>query len=224
VGSDKLYGTGGADIIYGDDADGLVFTQPARPTIEVPTPPVVTPVTEPVVTSTSMTLAANFQNVTATGKASVTLIGNGLDNVIIGNSGKNTIRADAGDDKVNGGYGNDRLYGGGGQDAFIFNSKLGTSSTDRKVNFDSIGDFSVKDDMIQLENAIFKKVGKVGRLKKDFFTIGDKAKDKNDYIIYDKKTGILAYDADGAGSKYQAIEFAKVAKNLKLTYADFFTI
>ena len=48
---------------------------------------------------------------TATGKASVTLVGNELDNVMTGNTGKNTIRAGAGNDEINGGYGNDRLYG-----------------------------------------------------------------------------------------------------------------
>ena len=79
---------------------------------------------------------------------------------------------------------------------------------DRTVNLDTIGDFSVKDDSFQLDNAVFKKIGKAGKLKKDYFTISGKAKDKNDYIVYDKKTGILSYDADGSGSG-KAIEFAK---------------
>jgi Ca2+-binding RTX toxin-like protein len=221
AGADKLYGTGGTDIIYGDDAEGLVLALPAKPIIEVPIPPVVTPVS--VYTSASMTLAPEVQNVTATGKAAVTLVGNDLDNAITGNSGKNIIRAGAGNDEVNGGYGNDKLYGATGRDAFVFNSRLGTANSDRTVNLDTIGDFSVKDDSLRLDNAIFKKLGKVGKLNKSYFTAGDKAKDKNDYIVYDKKTGILSYDADGSGAA-KAVEFAKLAKNLKLTYADFFTI
>ena len=221
AGADKLYGTGGTDIIYGDDTEGLALTLPAKPVIEVQIPPVVTPVL--VTTSTSLTLAAGVQNVVATGKAGVTLVGNELDNEMTGNSGRNTIRAGAGNDEINGGYGNDKLYGSVGRDVFIFDSRLGTSSSDRTVNLDTAGDFSVKDDSIHLDNAVFKKLGKVGRLNKSYFTIGDKAKDKNDYIVYDKKTGILSYDADGSGAG-KAVEFAKLAKNLKLTYADFFTI
>ena len=82
---------------------------------------------ESVTTSTSLTLAPGVKNVTATGKASVTLAGNELDNAMTGNSGKNTIRAGAGNDEINGGYGNDKLYGSTGKDAFVFNTKLGTS-------------------------------------------------------------------------------------------------
>ena len=140
-----------------------------------------------------------------------------------GNTGKNTLRAGAGNDVIDGGYGNDRLYGSTGKDAFVFTTKLGTSTTDRTVNLDTIGDFLVKDDTLQLDNAVFKKIGKAGKLNKAYFTIGEQAKDKNDYIIYNKKTGILSYDADGSGSG-KAVEFAKLAKNLKLTSADFFTI
>ena len=69
------------------------------------------------------------------------------------------------------------------------------------MNLDTIGDFSVKDDSLRLDNAVFKKLGKVGKLNKSYFTTGDKAKDKNDYIVYDKKTGILSYDADGSGRR-----------------------
>ena len=146
-----------------------------------------------VTTSTSLTLAAGVQNVVATGKAWRHPRQRALQ-AMTGNSGRNTIRAGAGNDEINGGYGNDKLYGSVGRDVFIFNSRLGTSSSDRTVNLDTAGDFSVKDDSIHLDNAVFKKLGKVGRLNKSYFTIGDKAKDKNDYIVYDKKTGILSYD------------------------------
>ena len=42
-------------------------------------------------------------------------------------------------------------------------------------------------------------------------------------MLYDKKTGILSYDADGSG-RGKAVEFAKLAKNLKMTEKDFFVI
>ncbi len=166
-----------------------------------------------------MTLAADVQNVTATGTASIRISGNSLDNTIIGNRGNNTVKAGAGDDAVDGGYGNDSLSGGAGDDKFIFSSKLGSDKTDRKVNFDKITDFTSKDDTIELDNKIFKKLGKAGDLKSSFFTVGTEAKDKNDYLIYNKATGVLSYDADGSGSK-AAVEFAQLKKGLVLKYSD----
>jgi hypothetical protein len=81
---------------------------------------------------------------------------------------------------------------------------------------------------VYLDNAVFKTLGKGSdaspkELKKAYFTVGDEAKDKNDFVIYDKKKGVLYYDADGSGSKAQ-VEIATLKKGLKLTYHDFFVI
>ncbi|MBB3018480.1 Ca2+-binding RTX toxin-like protein [Microvirga lupini] len=153
--------------------------------------------------------------------------GSGNDRVY-GDVGNDRLYGGTGDDVVNGGAGNDRLYGGAGSDAFVFNSKLGTASTDRKVNFDTVVDFNVRYDSFMLDNAVFKKLGSgtaanPTQLDKEFFVIGTKARERDDYLIYNKKTGVLSYDADGSGSK-EAVEFAQLSKNLKLTYKDFFVI
>ncbi len=72
------------------------------------------------------------------------------------------------------------------------------------------------------------KLGKKGseikpvKVNKKFFSL-DKAKDKNDYLVYVKKTGKLLYDADGSGSK-AAIEIATLSKKLKMTYNAFFVV
>ncbi|MCG7392258.1 cadherin domain-containing protein [Microvirga sp. ACRRW] len=146
---------------------------------------------------------------------------------VTGSAGKDTIKGGIGNDVISGGSGDDFLYGGvgndtlrgnAGKDAFVFDSKL-----DKSRNVDKIVDFNVKDDTIRLENAIFKKLTKTGTLNKSFFTIGPKAKDANDYIIYDNKKGILYYDADGSG-KGAAVKFATITKNLKMTAADFLVI
>jgi hypothetical protein len=87
----------------------------------------------------------------------------------------------------------------------------------------------VRDDSIWLDNAIFTKLGTSGsdaspsQLKKGFFTIGDKAKDRNDYVVYDKAKGVLYYDADGSGAGKQ-VEIATLSKNLSMTNKDFFVI
>ena len=98
-----------------------------------------------------------------------------------------------------------------------------------KTNKDNIIDFKVKDDSFWLDNAVFTKLGKKGteakpaQLSKSFFTVGDKAKDKNDYVIYDKAMGVLLYDADGSG-RGKAVEFASVSKKLAISYKDFFVM
>ena len=60
-------------------------------------------------------------------------------------------------------------------------------------------------------------------MNKAFFTIGAKAKDANDYLVYNKSKGVLYYDIDGSGGK-AAVEIATLKKNLKMTYKDFFII
>ncbi len=147
---------------------------------------------------------------------------------VYGDSGNDRVYGRAGDDVVNGGTGNDRLYGGSGSDSFVFNSRLGTASTDRKVNFDTVVDFKVSDDSFLLDNAVFRKLGSgtlssPTQLDAEFFVTGTKARERDDYLIYNKKTGVLSYDADGSG-RGQAVEFAQLSKNLALTYKDFFIV
>jgi Ca2+-binding RTX toxin-like protein len=158
--------------------------------------------------------------------------GTNASETINGRSSNDHIKGFGGNDGLNGGDGNDWLYGGagkdvmvggGGADGFVFDTKL-----NKKTNYDTVRDFNVRDDSVYLDNAIFKKLGKgseanPGKLKKAFFQVGTKADDRDDYLIYNKKTGVLYYDADGSGSAKQ-VEIAKLSKNLKLTEKDFFII
>ncbi len=143
-------------------------------------------------------------------------------NVLFGGAGTDKITGGKGNDRLGGGFGNDTLTGGKGKDVFVFSTKL-----DKKKNLDTIKDFNVKDDTIWLDNAIFKKLGKgteakPGKLNKKFFSING-PKDKNDYLDYNSKTGVLSYDADGVGGK-KGIAFAKLKAGLKLTDLDFLVI
>ncbi|MDG2570748.1 hypothetical protein P7L87_24660, partial [Vibrio parahaemolyticus] len=170
----------------------------------------------------------SFEKTLSIGVTDVSEIGGSARNEKLrGTESAEIINGGAGNDWIWGNGGDDTINGGSGKDIFQFTSKLGTSKTDRKVNFDTIKDFSAKDDSFWLDNAIFKKAGsgsptKPKQLSKSFFAI-DKAKDKNDYLIYSKKTGVLSYDADGSG-KGAAVEFAQLKKGLALTYKDFFII
>jgi Ca2+-binding RTX toxin-like protein len=139
-------------------------------------------------------------------------------NSLHGNAGNDILLGGIGTDTLLGGAGNDKLTGGTQADFFVFNAKLSKTS-----NVDTITDFKRVDDTFQLENAIFKKLTKVNALSKSFFVVGAKAKDKNDYIVYDKAKGYLYYDADGSG-KGAAVLFAKIKKGTVIDHKDFFVI
>jgi Ca2+-binding RTX toxin-like protein len=152
-----------------------------------------------------------------------TVTGNALSNSLWGLAGNDRITAGSGNDKVYGGLGNDTLYGEGGKDIFVFDTKLNKST-----NVDRVEDFSSREDGFHLENRIFTKLGagsisKPKKFNSDMFVEGKKAQDREDRIVYDKKTGALYYDQDGTGSKAQ-VKIATLDKNLKIFYHDFFVI
>lgn len=139
-----------------------------------------------------------------------------------GGSGDDRLLGHAGNDVLNGSAGSDHLNGGPGRDIFVFNSRLDPSPTDRSINVDVIDDFHSSVDKITLDNAVFIRLREVGDLRKEHFATG-KAKDANDFILYDRKTGILSYDSDGSGAR-EAIEFARIKKPCAVTHADFFVV
>jgi Ca2+-binding RTX toxin-like protein len=141
-----------------------------------------------------------------------------------GESGNDLLKGNDGNDALWGGAGNDSLTGGDGKDTFVFDLK-----PHKSTNRDKIVEFDTAADTIWLDNKAFTKLGKGAetkplKLNKAFFITGEKAKDKNDYLIWSKTKGVLYYDADGSGSKYKPIEVAALKKGLALTYHDFFVI
>lgn len=131
--------------------------------------------------------------------------------------GDDTLRGGAGTDFLYGGTGDDQLFGGPGRDTFFFDTPL-----DTRNNIDAIGGFSVKDDLIALDNDIFR-VGPAGDLASERFWKGPAAHDGDDRIIYRPSSGALIYDANGdlAGG---AIKFAILATGLAVTAADFIVV
>ncbi|MGO4525010.1 hypothetical protein AB4097_09125 [Microvirga sp. 2MCAF35] len=147
-----------------------------------------------------------------------------LASTLSGAQGHDTLVGDETANILMGYIGKDTLTGGAGQDVFMFDAKLAkTNKLNKKQNLDKITDFVVADDTIHLKKSVFSKIKKTGVLKKGEFYIGAKAHDRDDQVIYNKKTGALFYDADGTGVK-EAIQFATLSKNLKLTHLDFFVV
>jgi Ca2+-binding RTX toxin-like protein len=159
---------------------------------------------------------------TLTGNA-ISGTGNSLANTITGNGKNNILSGLEGNDALYGGLGNDQLRGGGNKDVFVFDTRL-----NKNTNVDKIYDFKSRDDSFHLDNKVFTKLGSgtASRPKKfssDMFVEGKKAQDREDRIVYDKKTGALYYDQDGTGSKAQ-VKIATITTKAKLYYHDFFVI
>jgi hypothetical protein len=152
-----------------------------------------------------------------------TIEGTLSNNTLIGTAAADDIRGLAGDDWLYGKAGSDRLTGGLGKDKFVFDSALGSG-------VDTITDFSRLDDKIYLDNAIFTKLGSGSMSSPKKLNSGwlvdsadAKAKDSNDYILYDRTTGKLSYDADGIGPA-APITIAQLPTGLDLDYWHFYVI
>lgn len=123
--------------------------------------------------------------------------------VIYGMEGNDLLRGGNGLDSLDGGVGNDILFGalgtdtltgGQGNDVFKF-----TSALDGQINIDTLTDYTVGTDQIQLSASIFSVfANQVGQ------SVG-----LNEYLTYNQGTGALMYDADGSGGA-PALQFATI--------------
>lgn len=154
--------------------------------------------------------------VTGTGRDS--LDGGAGNDRLYGGAGNDAIDGGLGNDFIDSGAGNDRLAGRAGADVFRFASA--PSST---TNVDTIVDFVVKDDTIQLENLVMRGLGsKTGTLQSAFFwkSTSGLAHDANDRVIYDTDNGYLFYDSNGTAAGGRVL-LAHLSPRLALTAADF---
>ena len=145
------------------------------------------------------------------------LTGSNYNDSLTGSAIVNILTGGTGNDTLAGGLGNDLLVGGAGQDLFVFDSLPNATS-----NKDTLNDFSVADDTLQLENAIFTALA-AGTVAADSFLSGaglSTAADANDFLIYNTTTGALFYDPDGLGAS-AAIQFATLSTHPALSAGDF---
>jgi len=166
---------------------------------------------------------AGIENVLS-GAGNDSLLGDGAANTLTAGSGNDTIVAGAGRDSLAGADGNDQLdgaanqdtlLGGAGIDRFCFTSALSVD------NVDLVLGYSVADDTILLDDAVFASVGGLGTLAESAFVIGTTASTLDHRIIFNSTTGDLLYDADGVGGA-AAIQFASLTSVIgSVTHADF---
>lgn len=110
------------------------------------------------------------------------------------------------------------VFGETGADNFNFVSGLA-----KKKDAAVIGDFAPGEDTIGLSKKLFKGIGKEGELKKKYFEVGKKAKDKDDHVIWNKAKGNLFYDKDGKGGGGQKL-VAKLTPDIDLKASDILVI
>jgi Ca2+-binding RTX toxin-like protein len=237
AGADVMEGSGGNDTYIVDNAGDFVSDSGGAPATG-PAGVVTRNDVDKVISSISFSLAdaahvkGSVENLTLTGKATINGTGNALANVLIGNAANNVLSGAAGNDVLNGGAGNDRLSGGAGRDqlnggsgndVFLFDTAPNSST-----NRDTIAGFAnIKgnNDTIWLENAIFTKLGggAAHGLNPAFFRVGAAAADANDYIVYNKATGALFYDATGSGAGGM-VQIATLTNKPTLTANDFVVV
>ncbi|MGI9128760.1 MAG: calcium-binding protein [Roseomonas sp.] len=166
---------------------------------------------------------AGIENV-VTGAGNDSLLGDGAANILIAGAGNDTISGGAGNDslagsdghhRLDGGANQDTLFGGDGIDSFCFTTALSAN------NGDLVLGYSVADDTIMLDDAVFTSIGGLGTLAESAFVIGTTALTLSHRIIFNSTTGELLYDADGIGA-VAAIQFATLTSVIgSVTHAEF---
>jgi Ca2+-binding RTX toxin-like protein len=115
LGVDYLAGGLGDDVYVIESSDDAVVENAGEGTDEV-------------ISSVSHTLGAHVENLTLTGTANLSGIGNALSNLLAGNASANVLDGGAGNDTLDGGGGDDTMLGGAGDDTYRFYSGGGVVS------------------------------------------------------------------------------------------------
>jgi Ca2+-binding RTX toxin-like protein len=192
LGNDFLQGGAGADMLYGGGGLDTASYQGSKAGVMV------------TLGSFGFTVATGGDAQGDTGSQIENLLGSSKNDVLSGNTFANVL---------DGGAGKDKLTGDQGADDFMFDTALNA-----RTNVDTITDFEHGIDDISLSKKLFDVFGtKVDTAE---LRLGTVAKDRNDFLIYDKKTGDLFYDADGSG-KGHAIQFAELSGHVTLNAGDF---
>jgi hypothetical protein len=158
------------------------------------------------------------------------LFGNTDDDQLQGQEGNDLLDGSLGNDLLEGDFGRDRLIGGDGNDTLIGgvdrDTLVGGKGRDRfslsigQKGLDRIADFSTRDDVLVINGLSVIEGLTPGRaLNKKFFKVGNKAGDRNDFLVYNKKTGGLFVDGNGSVKGLQT-KIAQLTPGLSLTASD----
>lgn len=157
-----------------------------------------------------------------TGAGGMDTIYAGLGNdTLSGGGGRDVLFGGAGNDLLYGGAGADVLTGGLGSDAFIFNTRpAGTGLAE----MDIVQDYT-RADLVVFDNDAFAALGGTGFLNAGMFKVVGYGGvvDADDRLIYNARTGVLTYDANGSGTGGQ-VAIADFTGNPVLTADHIFIV
>jgi Ca2+-binding RTX toxin-like protein len=150
-----------------------------------------------------------------------TIYGGAGNDTLTGSAGRDVVYGGAGNDLLYGGTGADYLSGGLGSDAFIFNTR---PSGDGLAEMDIVQDYT-RSDLVVFDNDAFAGLGATGWLAAQMFKVVGfgGVVDADDRLIYNGKTGVLTYDANGSGAGGRTV-IADFAGNPALTADHIFIV
>ncbi|NPD15564.1 calcium-binding protein [Xinfangfangia sp. D13-10-4-6] len=210
TGNDTMFGSAGADQFFGGDGRDVVDYSQATTGLRVD---MLLPATNTqnaagdTFSSIETIIGSNFAD---------TLNGDAQHNQLIGGAGNDNLHGRSGNDTLDGGLGQDILNGGDGMDTFRFSAPLVAANVDR------IDGFNAADDTILLVSQVFASL-ELGTLAASAFANSLTATTAEHRILYDKPTGRLFYDADGAGGA-AAVHFATLSGAPTITASDFLVL
>jgi Ca2+-binding RTX toxin-like protein len=206
-GNDTLNGAGGADKLIGGTGNDTYVVDNTGDTIAENA----SEGTDTVQSAITYTLGANLEHLTLTGTAAINGTGNSSSNTLTGNSVANTLNGGAGNDTLIGGLGNDVLTGGTGNDIFRF------VGFDQGV--DSLSDFVSGSDLIHIVGSNFGLTAGSGVTLLSGTTTPS-ASGTVAQFLYNKTSGALYFDQDGANTAYSAIQIATLTGQKSLIASD----
>lgn len=137
--------------------------------------------------------SAEGNDVISSGSHKDTINAGDGNNFISSGAGNDKVTTGSGNDLINSGAGADILKGGAGSDMFVFDN-LATGG------YDTIKDFAAVKDLIQLDTSVFNALS--GGISANNFAAAAStptAQDMDDFLLFERDTGALYYDADGNG-------------------------
>jgi hypothetical protein len=161
-----------------------------------------------------------------------TLTGLAGSDILLGNDGNDTLLGGTEGDRLSGGNGDDLLIGeegqdvltgGSGQDTFVLTRpSLARSRRNKRVrqtdsndSLDVVTDFNPQEDTLVISQSGFNRSLRTRALASSRFTLGSRAQDSGDRLIYNPKIGVLFFDRDGIGGTAQ-VQIARIADRVAI--------
>ncbi|GHA73857.1 serralysin [Formosimonas limnophila] len=213
-GNDTLFGSIGADTLYGEFGKDVLYGEADNDYIDAG-------FDDDAVYGGSGTeiMYGNEGNDLMFGEFDPDHMDGGVGNdTLYGGIGNDGLFGESGNDVLVGGWDNDVLSGGQGSDIFVFDSGFSVTN-----NLDRILDFTIGEDKIALDDAIFTALFGQTSLMVGQFNFGanfTSGRDADDRVIYDTSSGGLYYDADGSGAGAAQL-FAQLSASLVFDNSHF---